>query len=125
MFFLEKTQSHPYHDLIWSIVTLAENLFPGRACATGNLNAREWRETLRWLENVTGRRLEKPLLLDAERLWHIFGTAFAGLELAPKKVMVGSPAPLYSFLKEKDRARKIYGSWSKWLVWNRPAPAGK
>lgn len=102
--FFEKTQSRPYHDLIWSIVTLVENLFPGRACATGNLNAREWQGTLQWLENVTGRRMKKPLLLDAERLWYGLGAAFTGLELAQKvaEKLVGGPATLYCFLKEKD-----------------------
>jgi hypothetical protein len=104
--FYEKTQSRPYHDLIWSIVTLAENLFPGRACATGNLNARRWQETLQWLESVTDRRLQKPLLLDAERLWYAFGTAFTALERAQKvtEKLVGGPAPFYSFLKLKDPA---------------------
>ena len=82
--FDEKTQTHPYHDFIWCLVALAEGLFPGRACADGNLDAREWAHCRQWLAKRTGKPVRKPIRLDAQRLFGVLSRGYGGLELVEK-----------------------------------------
>jgi hypothetical protein len=101
--FFAKTQSHPYHDLVWCLATLAENEFAGLALARGDLNARNWLTVHAWLRQVSGRPLVPPLLLDVQRLWDILGTELDGIDLARavSERMVDK-APLYRLLRDKD-----------------------
>ncbi|MDA8334135.1 MAG: hypothetical protein M0Z41_03925 [Peptococcaceae bacterium] len=111
--FHEKTQTHPYHDLIWCLVTLAENLFPGRACADGDLDAREWAHCRRWLAGMTGKPMRKPLRLDVERLWQVLSQGYSGLELVQKteENLRAKSAAVYRLLAAKDPL--LLDSWAK------------
>lgn len=101
--FFAKTQSYPYHDLVWCIATLAEHDFPGLALAGGDLNARDWLPIHAWLRQVTGRLVSPPLLLDAQRLWNILGTEMEGLDLAlAMSECMPDVTPLYQFLRDRD-----------------------
>jgi hypothetical protein len=101
----ERTQSEPYHDLIWAVLTLAENSFPGLACASGNLNARDWQHSLQWLEEIEGRAFQIPLRLDPERIWDILSQRYGGLELARQvrhEAVTDDPGDIYRLLTAKD-----------------------
>ncbi|HUW65452.1 MAG TPA: hypothetical protein VMW83_12320 [Spirochaetia bacterium] len=109
--FHEKTQSCPYHDFIWCIITLAENLFPGRACATGNLAARDWAHSLRWLTGIKGKPFDIPLLLDPERLWDVLAQRDSGLVQKTSEEQRGDQAAIYRLLVSKNIT--LCNSWAK------------
>ncbi|SFR14134.1 hypothetical protein [Desulfoscipio geothermicus] len=102
--FYEKTQSYPYHDLVLAIIILAENIFPGRAYAFGDLTARKLEPIMTWLEHYRGKPLKKPVLLRTEKLWQILEQKYSGLKLAENVAdkLVEGPAPLYRFLKKTN-----------------------
>jgi len=111
--FDEKTQTHPYHDFIWCLVALAEDLFPGRACADGNLDAREWAHCRQWLAKRTGKPVRKPIRLDAERLFDVLSQGYGGLELVEKadKEYRGKGAAIYRLLAARDAP--LLEAWMK------------
>jgi len=101
--FFAKTQSYPYHDLVWCLATLAENEFAGSALARGDLKARNWPPAHAWLQQVTGQPLAPPLLLDAQRIWDILGTELNGIDLARAvSERMADETPLYSLLRYRD-----------------------
>ncbi|HUW66217.1 MAG TPA: hypothetical protein VMW83_16265 [Spirochaetia bacterium] len=113
MVFNEKTQTHCYHDLIWCLVTLAEDFFPGRACADGNLDAREWAHCRQWLAKITGKPIRKPLRLDAERLFHVLSQRYSGMQLVQKteEKLRGKSAAIYRLLAAKNAP--LLDAWTK------------
>ena len=82
--FDSKTQGHPYHDLIWSIVTLAEQRFPGAGLANGTLDHHDWQTSLKIVEEVTGNPAEPPLRLSPAGLWEVLAQKYSGIELVER-----------------------------------------
>lgn len=104
--FEAKTQGEPYHLPVVAAGLVVEARLPGSALLWGDLDEADVRQAKQWAEEVLGRALPMPVLLDAPALIHRLSRRWTGKALikAFMRRFLGEPAlGLASALAAVDR----------------------